>query len=74
MSSIFTKIVNKEIPCYKVAETEKFNVESQARNRAAKVDLPAPEGDDRMINSPRRAASGLFDILNLLSHLINRCL
>ena len=24
MSSIFTKIVNKEIPCYKVAETEKF--------------------------------------------------
>jgi len=24
MSSIFTKIVNKEIPCYKVAETENF--------------------------------------------------
>ena len=24
MSSIFTKIVNKEIPCYKVAETAKF--------------------------------------------------
>jgi histidine triad (HIT) family protein len=24
MSSIFTKIVNKEIPCYKIAETEDF--------------------------------------------------
>ena len=24
MSSIFTKIVNKEIPCYKVAESENF--------------------------------------------------
>jgi histidine triad (HIT) family protein len=24
MSSIFTKIVNKEIPCYKVAETHEF--------------------------------------------------
>ena len=24
MSSIFTKIVNKEIPCYKVAETSQF--------------------------------------------------
>ena len=24
MSSIFTKIINKEIPCYKVAETDQF--------------------------------------------------
>jgi histidine triad (HIT) family protein len=24
MSSIFTKIINGEIPCYKIAETEKF--------------------------------------------------
>jgi histidine triad (HIT) family protein len=24
MSSIFTKIVNKEIPCYKIAEDENF--------------------------------------------------
>ena len=24
MSSVFTKIVNKEIPCYKVAETSQF--------------------------------------------------
>jgi histidine triad (HIT) family protein len=25
MSSIFTKIVNKEIPCYKIAEDENFS-------------------------------------------------
>ena len=24
MSTIFTKIINEEIPCYKIAETEKF--------------------------------------------------
>tara|TARA_B110000503_G_scaffold18954_1_gene28100 strand:- start:13205 stop:13594 length:390 start_codon:yes stop_codon:yes gene_type:complete len=24
MSSIFTKIINKEIPCYKIAETDQF--------------------------------------------------
>ena len=38
-----------------VADTEKRIVGSQSRSRAAKVDLPAPEGEDRMMRSPRRA-------------------
>ena len=37
-----------------VAETENRISGSHARNRLASVDLPAPEGEERMIRRPRR--------------------
>ena len=50
-------------------EIEKDKELSHFISRRESVDFPAPDGDERMINKPRRL---LFDILYLLSHLINR--
>ena len=52
MSSIFTKIVNKEIPCYKVAETTQF---------LAFLDVnPNAKGHTHCI--PKKEVNKLFDL------------
>src|SRR3989338_3486225 len=51
-----------------VAETEKRMVRSHDINRRASVDLPAPEGEERISKSPRRI--DLFHVLNLFAHLV----
>lgn len=52
MASIFTKIVNGEIPCYKIAETEKY---------LAFLDInPLAEGHTLVI--PKEEVDYLFDL------------
>jgi histidine triad (HIT) family protein len=56
MSSIFTKIVNGEIPCYKIAETEKY---------LAFLDVfPLKKGHALVI--PKQEVNYIFDLENEL--------
>tara|TARA_B110000967_G_scaffold206469_1_gene253300 strand:+ start:3499 stop:3888 length:390 start_codon:yes stop_codon:yes gene_type:complete len=52
MSSIFTKIVNKEIPCYKVAETTQF---------LAFLDVN-PNAKGHTLCIPKKEVNKLFDL------------
>lgn len=52
MPSIFTKIVNKEIPCYKVAETEKF---------LAFLDVN-PNAKGHTLCIPKKEVNKIFDL------------
>ncbi|MDA9970795.1 HIT family protein [Flavobacteriaceae bacterium] len=52
MSSIFTKIVNKEIPCYKVAESEKF---------LAFLDV-YPNAKGHTLCIPKKEVNKIFDL------------
>lgn len=58
-----------------VADTEKLSEGSHFSSRRDKVDLPAPEGDERMTSSPRRFDSCIiylsFHVLDLLTHLVD---
>ena len=58
-----------------VALTEKLKVGIPLHQPARTAwTLPAPEGEERMINSPRRGVAGpwaLLQVLNLLAHLID---
>ena len=60
MSTIFTKIINQEIPCYKIAETEKF---------IAFLDInPLVKGHTLVV--PKVEVDYIFDLENqLLSEL-----
>ena len=60
MSTIFTKIINEEIPCYKIAETEKF---------IAFLDInPLVKGHTLVV--PKVEVDYIFDLENqLLSEL-----
>jgi histidine triad (HIT) family protein len=61
MSSIFTKIVNGEIPCYKVAENDKF---------LAFLDI-TPVAKGHVLVIPKQEIDYIFDIENeLLSEMI----
>ena len=52
MSSIFTKIVNKEIPCYKVAETENF---------LSFLDV-SPNAKGHTLCIPKKEVNKIFDL------------
>ena len=52
MSSIFTKIINKEIPCYKVAETDQF---------IAFLDVN-PNAKGHTLCVPKQEVNKLFDL------------
>ncbi len=52
MSSIFTKIVNKEIPCYKIAEDDNF---------LAFLDLN-PNAKGHTLCIPKQEINKIFDI------------
>ena len=52
MSSIFTKIINKEIPCYKVAETDHF---------IAFLDVN-PNAKGHTLCVPKQEVNKLFDL------------
>jgi len=52
MSSIFTKIVNKEIPCYKVAENENF---------LAFLDVN-PNSKGHTLCIPKKEVNKIFDL------------
>ena len=52
MSSIFTKIINKEIPCYKVAETDQF---------LAFLDVN-PNAKGHTLCVPKQEVNKLFDL------------
>ena len=52
MSSIFTKIVNKEIPCYKVAETSQF---------LAFLDVN-PNAKGHTLCIPKKEVNKIFDL------------
>ena len=58
-----------------VTDTDKVMLGSAARSLRESVVLPAPEGDDITSKSPRLKITGLevvlFNVLNLLSHLID---
>ncbi len=54
MSSIFTKIVNGEIPCYKIAETEDF---------LAFLDVN-PNAEGHTLCIPKQEIDKLFDLEN----------
>ena len=54
MSSIFTKIVNGEIPCYKIAETEDF---------LAFLDVN-PNAEGHTLCIPKKEIDKLFDLEN----------
>ena len=52
MTSIFTKIINNEIPCYKVAETE---------NCFAFLDIN-PNAEGHTLCIPKQEVDNLFDL------------
>jgi histidine triad (HIT) family protein len=52
LASIFTKIINKEIPCYKVAETE---------NCLAFLDIN-PNAEGHTLCIPKKEIDNLFDL------------
>jgi len=52
MGSIFTKIINKEIPCYKVAETDQF---------LAFLDVN-PNAKEHTLCVPKQEINKLFDL------------
>ena len=52
MASIFTKIINKEIPCYKVAETE---------NCLAFLDIN-PNAEGHTLCVPKKEIDNIFDL------------
>lgn len=52
MASIFTKIINKEIPCYKVAETE---------NCFAFLDIN-PNAEGHTLCVPKKEIDNIFDL------------
>ena len=52
MASIFTKIINKEIPCYKVAETE---------NCFAFLDIN-PNAEGHTLCIPKKEIDNIFDL------------
>ncbi|MFT6748479.1 MAG: histidine triad (HIT) family protein [Flavobacterium sp.] len=52
MSSVFTKIINREIPCYKVAETEEF---------LAFLDVN-PNAKGHTLCIPKREIDKIFDL------------
>ena len=52
MTSIFTKIINNEIPCYKVAETE---------NCFASLDIN-PNAEGHTLCIPKQEVDNLFDL------------
>ena len=52
MASIFTKIINNEIPCYKVAETE---------NCFAFLDIN-PNAEGHILCIPKQEVDNLFDL------------
>lgn len=52
MASIFTKIINKEIPCYKVAETE---------NCLAFLDID-PNAQGHTLCIPKKEIDNIFDL------------
>ena len=52
MVSIFTKIINKEIPCYKVAETE---------NCIAFLDIN-PNAEGHTLCIPKKEIDNIFDL------------
>lgn len=52
MASIFTKIINKEIPCYKVAETE---------NCLAFLDIN-PNAEGHTLCIPKKEIDNIFDL------------
>ena len=52
MASIFTKIINGEIPCYKIAETEKF---------FAFLDIN-PNAKGHTLCIPKQEVDKLFDL------------
>lgn len=52
MSSIFSKIITKEIPCYKVAETEKF---------LAFLDIN-PNAKGHTLCIPKKEVNKIFDL------------
>ena len=52
MPSIFTKIANKEIPCYKIAETEKF---------LAFLDVN-PNAKGHTLCIPKKEVNKIFDL------------
>ena len=52
MSSIFTKIINKEIPCYKIAETDHF---------LAFLDVN-PNAKGHTLCVPKQEVNKLFDL------------
>ena len=61
MGSIFTKIVNGEIPCYKVAETEDFLAFLDATPNAKGHTLCIPKNEvDKIFDLDEAAYSGLM--------------
>jgi histidine triad (HIT) family protein len=62
MSSIFTKIINGEIPCYKVAETESFLAFLDVNPNALGHTLVVPKKEvNKLFDLDREAYLGLMD-------------
>jgi len=62
MSSIFTKIINGEIPCYKVAETESFLAFLDVNPNALGHTLVVPKKEvNKLFDLDRETYLGLMD-------------
>ena len=62
MSSIFTKIINGEIPCYKVAESESFLAFLDVNPNALGHTLVVPKKEvNKLFDLDREAYLGLMD-------------
>ena len=68
MASIFTKIVNREIPCYKVAETEAFLAFLDVNPNAKGHTLCIPKKEtNKILDLEKEAYSQLMEFSRLVA-------
>ena len=75
MSSIFTKIVNGEIPCYKVAETDDFLAFLDVNPNAKGHTLCIPKKEvDKIFDLDENTYSGLMDFSRKVAIAIEKAI
>jgi histidine triad (HIT) family protein len=73
MSSIFTKIINGEIPCYKVAETESFLAFLDVNPNALGHTLVVPKKEvNKLFDLDRETYLGLMDFAYTVAQALEK--
>jgi histidine triad (HIT) family protein len=73
MSSIFTKIINGEIPCYKVAETEGFLAFLDVNPNALGHTLVVPKKEvNKLFDLDRETYLGLMDFAYTVAQALEK--
>lgn len=75
MASIFTKIINREIPCYKVAETEDFFAFLDINPNAKGHTLCIPKKEiDKLFDMDKSAYLGLMEFSRDVAKAIEKAI